>query len=172
MSRDLLARFPELKTLTISRHLDRTVIVEGRFRVPFALMKQNEKEMGVDHDGVSFPIQDYNRPLMALPMIHGRADAAVLKEMAASLLLLEKQVPAFYSQIKFLETDNMRPLVVGLSDDVLIQWGEMTTESVVDRAENILRLRDHFSPKKKLALLRFVTTSRVVMDADWMPVGK
>jgi cell division septal protein FtsQ len=165
LEKDALQKFPELRTLSVRRALNRDVIVTGAYRVPVARSRANGRDLGVDANGELFPLSGIT-PAPDLPTI----EAPYLADRQALVRCLDawkKHAPKFNSLVKKLETDRMGKLSVEMTDDVLIDWDELELDHVVDRAEKILKLRAMFEPKKFPATLKFVTDDRIVLSANW-----
>jgi hypothetical protein len=65
----------------------------------------------------------------------------------------------------------MQIVRVALDDNVVVVWGAMNENDVVERAQNLLRLRNEFTNGHKPATLRFVANDRVIIDANWTKIG-
>ena len=102
---------------------------------------------------------------------HRRAGPAARREIVRRLHVWQKKVPAFFDVVKKLETDKLHALHVELSDGVTVDWGDLEPDAAVDKARNVLRLMEFFSPGRTPARLRFVTEDRIVMDASWQSAG-
>jgi cell division septal protein FtsQ len=164
---DALKKYPELKSISISRTLMRGILVEGEARAPVALSEQNGHRVGVDEYGVVFPFSAKrpapdDLPVIVAPSVDDRVRAV------NCLLEWKRAAPRFYSLVKNLETDRMHAFHVELSNGVEVYWGEMDLEHVNIRARHILKLMESFAPKKTPAHLRFVTDDRMVIDANWV----
>lgn len=162
-------RFVELRDVSFRRTFGREIVVRGRFRQPVAVLASASSPTGIDAFGVAFPIPPGETPLQPLPAIE-----AVVQERANAVACLgawERKLPAFFDMVKKLECDRMRAFRIELSDGVVIDWGPLLLDDVVERARKILRLREHFLPHKAPARLTFVTEDRIVMDAAWRPAA-
>lgn len=173
LEKAILQQFPELDRLSVHRQWNRSVVIEGAYKTPVALLEEGRETRGLDGGGRLFPIGEHNQPLKRLPTVtlaEGALDpASVLPPVANSLRRLEKGLPKFYSLLRRLEIDGIGRVLVVLEDGVKIHWGEIDPEEDVLKASRVMRLRENFTPRETPAYLRFVTTERVVMDAHWAP---
>lgn len=161
-------RFPELASVDVDRRFDRGITVRSRYRVPVAMVAASVPT-GIASDGVTFAVPASMDLPPGLPVID--APARQRPQLVEALGIWRKKLPAFFDVVKKLETDKLRSVRVELSDGVVIEWGEFDTDSAVDKARNVLRLMEFFSPGRAPARLRFVTDERIVMDPGWRPAG-
>lgn len=168
-----LMQFPQLKELSIRRTWNRHVKVSGTYRVPVARVDRGGRAGFVDVDGNIFSLSSEESPpeTEKLVTIQGATGSETLKPMLLGLERLRREVPEFYSLIKSAETDRMQIVRITLDDNVTVVWGEMKEQDVIERAQNLLRLRNEFSHGHKPATLRFVANDRVIVDANWTRIG-
>ncbi len=161
-------RYPELGSLDVSRRFDRGLTIRGRYRTPMAMVVA-PIPTAISADGTTFAVPASMTVPSALPVI----DAPVRQraELVETLHLWQKKVPAFFEVVKKLETDKVHSFHVELSDGVTVDWGDLEPDSSVEKARNVLRLMEFFSPGRTPARLRFVTQDRIVMDASWQSAG-
>jgi cell division septal protein FtsQ len=164
-----LKAFPELDALRVTRRIDKTVAVSGRYRREVAVLERNGKPFGIDAGGVIFPIGPKNPAKEGRPVIVGNPgnDAA---DIAAALARLETRHPDFYLAIKEIKTDRILPVSLTLNDGVGVIWGRLAAEDVEEKMTNVMRVRQKFTPKKLPAVIRFVENDRLVVDANWKPL--
>ncbi len=166
IEKNTLAKYPELEKFSISRGLNRTITVKGKYRTPVAFTHAQGEERAMDRSGVLFRLPESEKPEVPLPWVE-TASIENRKLFLSYLSTWQKELPDFYSLVKKIETDRMRELVVELSDGVLINWGPVEEADILNKAEKILRFREMFHPVKTPANLLFVTSDRIVMDKNW-----
>jgi cell division septal protein FtsQ len=163
----LLAKFPELETLDISRGLDRTLVVTGRYKKAEALYESDGKTMGVMSDGTLFPLAAHNPQAENLVVLAGKTGPAARLQQLKALSAWKNDVPEFSALVKRIETDNIGAVRVVLEGGIVVQWGEMNENEFVVHAGNILNVLDRFTPARTPASLRVISTNRIVMDPNW-----
>jgi cell division septal protein FtsQ len=163
---ELLAAFPELKSLSIRRTWGHDVVVTGHFRGAVAWFTQNGKAKFIDSTGVMFALPADTIDTAHLPKLswsHDEDRAAMLACLAA----WSSKQPTFSSQITECETDTIHRLQVKLADGTVIDWGALDPRVLSLRTQRVMRVLENYHPAKTPATLRFVTDDRLVMDANW-----
>ncbi len=167
LEKEALARFSELKEISVRRNLNKIVTIDGKFRKPIALTHVHGKEFGVDAEGIVFPLPKSFAPAdAALPSIEA-VNLADRKARLQDLSTWKKSFPNFYSLVKKIETDRMRSVTVELSDGVSIRFGNYEDVALELTTKHLLKLRDLYKPAKTPALLTVISPERIVMDANW-----
>jgi hypothetical protein len=113
MEQEALLKFPELESLSTRRTLDRRILVRGKFRKPVFRIQPSPNPMGVDEQGILFPIKTANRVPDSVPVLAG----AGITDRASWILFakeLEQKLPEFYSLVKRVETDKIHGNIVEL----------------------------------------------------------
>jgi hypothetical protein len=164
---DLLKQYVELEKLNISRGLDRSIRVSGRFKKAAALYQFEGKIMGVNPDGMLFPIHDYNPPDEGLVILTGKTGATQRAAQISAIHTWKDAAPTFIPLVKKIETDNIGVVRVILDGGIVIEWGEMVDSELVVHAENVLNILERFSPAHTPATLHVLSKNRVVMDSNW-----
>lgn len=167
METDLKQLYPEMEKLSISRGLDRSITVSGRYKKAEALLASDGKTMGVISDGTVFPVRDYNPQDENLVILAGKSSAAARKEKIEELKTWKKGSPEFSSLVKRVETDNIGTVRVILEGGIVVEWGEMVDSELLIDAGNILNVLDRFTPARIPATLRVLSKNRIVMDSNW-----
>ncbi len=165
--KEILRQFPEIKDISIWRTPLRDVIVRGEYRIPVAVFEKDGQTQGIDIGGGIFPITTENPLKEKVPVVAGfrRGDLAQLME---AIQKLKNSSPDFYSLIYRLETDTMNNIKMELSDQIFLFWGQLEENDLVIKAQRVLDILNRFVPKNRPAQLRFITTNRLVIDANWM----
>ena len=164
--RDILAAFPELKSLSIHRTWSRAVIITGHYRTPIAWFEQNGKTHFLDGPGVAFELPANAVDSARMPELQWSHD----EDRLALLQCLSRwstRQPSFSSQITKCETDTIHRLQVKLADGTVVDWGEINVNAVDVRTNHVMRVKENYHPTKTPAHLLFVTDDRVVMDQNW-----
>lgn len=152
LERASLTAFPELKSLSISRKFDRSIVVRGIFRTPIALCGSKR---GIDEKGFVFPLEGGKARDSSLPVIDEKIEKLKLEPLVEVLNAFKKDLPVFYSQLKFLKTDTMGRLVVTLVDGIVIYWGEIEWDVATVKAKEVMTILDRFTPRSERCVSPF-----------------
>ncbi len=164
--KEAAGRFPEIKEISISRTLRRNVVVDVRCRVPVAYLSDHNRGTGIDAEGEIFPVHETGEPAVEILPTMKTAPLAQRLMMAQLLLSWKRESPDFYALVEEIGTDQ-GDLETRLRGGIQLNWGSIDEKNMIDKAKNILRLMDQYTPIKGPAKLAFVTDDRIVMDSNW-----
>ncbi|MFN0118412.1 MAG: cell division protein FtsQ/DivIB [Elusimicrobiota bacterium] len=166
-----IKKFSELKSLRVSRNLNKDVVIEGEFRSALAISAQNDHLIGIDEKSVVFPLS-IPMPQLVNSIWFSMADPTHKTKIVNFLSSVKNEFPDFLKIVKSIETDRIGMLKIVLDNGVIIEWGILEQSNLSQRIKNVLHVLTDMKPMKSSALLKFVTDERIVMDNNWDSIKK
>lgn len=157
-------KFPGLSEVSVRRWWDGSVRVSVEKRKPVARMFDGEKWLGLDAQGVLFPLTEPGDSWMGLPVYAGAAGRRAVPVIQFFAALKETEIPWTKRLVKFRAASSSH-IFLYLEDGTPLYWGGLPEEERLlrQKARRLERVLQDEMLAGGVAYARFVDNTRIAV---------